>query len=91
MNIKRYDEETETEVDVYPVVVSVSAKVNDLCFIQLLSEDDEILKEHDGHLPKFIPGSSDQIELEIDLATGRILNWNPNPKDVENFVNQGEL
>jgi len=40
--------------------------------------------EYDGYVPDFMPGKhyGDYIILEIDAATGKILNWKP-PTDEE--------
>jgi hypothetical protein len=38
------------------------------------------VSEHDGYVPKWFPNPhaehyGDYVELEIDVATGQILNW----------------
>ena len=37
------------------------------------------IKSRDGYVPHLIPGDhyGDYLNLEIDLETGRILNWKP--------------
>ncbi len=52
--------------------ISISAKCSDMFSATL---DDG--RTYDGYVPKFFPGEhfGDYVELDIDLATGRILNW----------------
>lgn len=66
-----------------PKTISVSAKCSDLFSASL---DDG--RAYDGYVPEFFPGQhyGDYVELEIELATGKILNWKaPTAKDLENF------
>lgn len=44
------------------------------CFGGVIKVDDKVIKEMDGYPPFFL-GDGDGIDLEIDLATGQILNW----------------
>lgn len=57
--------------------IGITAKCSDLCYTALYGDDGEILADHDGYVPGFMPGQhyGDYIELEIDPATGIILNW----------------
>lgn len=49
----------------------IQAKCSDLCY----TEFEEFSK--DGYVPENIGiGGGDYIELEIDIETGQILNWN---------------
>ncbi len=66
-----------------PTTISICAKCSDMFSASL---DDG--REYDGYVPKFFPGEhyGDYVELEIDLKTGKILNWNPpTEKDLEGF------
>ena len=56
--------------------IHVSAKCSDL-FSAFLREDNKIIGEYDGYVPDFFPGEhyGDYVILEIDIATGQILNW----------------
>lgn len=54
----------------------ISAHAKD-CFYISIYKDKEMLYEHDGYLPKFLGDHEDDLELEIDIESGRILNWNP--------------
>ena len=54
----------------------ISAKCSDL-FSAFLYDGNKIVGEYDGYVPKFMPGEhyGDYVTLEIDLETGKILNW----------------
>ena len=64
--------------------VRISAKCSDLCSTQLLDEAGKVVGEKDGYVPNFMPEEhyGEYVMLDIDVATGRILNWNP-PTDKE--------
>ena len=52
----------------------ISAKCSDAFFARIGE------KEYNGYVPKWFPNPSvehwgDYVELEIDLETGKILNW----------------
>ena len=70
------------EVDIKRV--SVVAKCSDLCSVRLLDAKKNILKDHDGYVPDFFPGDhcGDYVELEIEMDTGKILNWKPSKTSV---------
>ena len=57
-------------------VISISAKCSDLCHSVLMHEGVAVA-EHDGYVPRLMPGKhyGDYVMLDIDLETGRILNW----------------
>lgn len=59
--------------------ISINAKCSDLCFTRLNDEAGNAVAEKDGYVPDFMPGKhyGDYIQLEIDVETGRILNWSP--------------
>ena len=64
------------------LVLHVNAKCNDLCSIDLI-QDGRYIAEHRGNVPRFFPGQQhygDYLQLEIDVATGQILNW---PKNID--------
>lgn len=56
--------------------ISISAKCSDM-FSATLNLEDGTSKQYDGYVPQFMPGNhyGDYVNLEIDLETGRILNW----------------
>ena len=55
-----------------PKTITFSAKCSDMFSAHL---DDG--REYDGYVPSFFPGKhyGDYVQMEIDLATGKILNW----------------
>lgn len=54
-----------------PKIISISAKCSDLFNASL---DDG--RSYDGYVPNFFPGQrGDYVQLDIELATGKILNW----------------
>ena len=58
------------------MILKLSAKCSDNCSVILVDESGkQIGEESDGYVPSFIPDGSDYIELDIDLKSGRILNW----------------
>jgi len=65
--------------------ISISAKCSDLCFSEL-KNNDTVVAEHNGYVPALMPGKhyGDYVMLDIDLDTGRILNWKkPSVETVE--------
>jgi hypothetical protein len=64
------------------LVMAMTAKCSDL-FAAVLWKDSvvdgiPVGKEYTGYVPDFMPGNhwGDYVELDIDLKTGKILNWN---------------
>jgi hypothetical protein len=71
------------------VVLSICGKTSDL-FTASLIEDGKVVRTHDGYVPKFMPEEhyGDYIELDIDVATGQILNWKaPTKKELKEQLN----
>lgn len=60
-----------------PTSIRISAKCSDLFSATLHDENERQIGEYDGYVPGFFPGEhyGDYVSLDIDLATGRILNW----------------
>jgi hypothetical protein len=75
-----------------PAVVKVTAKCSDLCFTQVVDANDNVIAEHDGYVPEFMPGEhyGDYVELKIDIATGKLLNWKPGSY-LHKFIKQNEV
>lgn len=66
-----------------PTIISITAKCSDMFSASLNNG-----KSYDGYVPSFFPGEhyGDYVELEIELATGKILNWKvPTAKDLAIF------
>jgi hypothetical protein len=61
------------------LTLSIIAKCSDMFSASLLKEG-KTVAEYDGYVPKWFPAPNvthygDYVELEIDIATGKILNW----------------
>lgn len=52
--------------------ITISAKCSDM-----FSMSSDTGLEYDGYVPFSAIGGSDYVEMEIDNATGQILNWKP--------------
>lgn len=49
----------------------------------------QIGEDYEGYVPGFMPGEhyGDYLILNIDLETGKILNWNPPTQEqIEEFI-----
>jgi hypothetical protein len=62
-----------------PTVISVCAKCSDLFTANLCDAEGQVTGEYAGYVPNFFPGQhwGDYVMLDIELTTGRILNWKP--------------
>lgn len=72
----------------------ITAKCSDMFNAQLI-EGGRVVGDYDGYVPGFFPNPlvqhyGDYVELEIDVATGKILNWKPPTEKqlVETFVDK---
>ena len=71
-------------------VLEISAKCSDYFAATLVDDQNESIFEYDGYVPEFFPGDhyGDYVQLNIDLETGRILNWvPPTAEQLEAWVN----
>lgn len=67
-------------------IAHIYAKCSDLCDVTLI-KNGKVAAEHDGYVPEILSSDSDAIVMEIDLLTGRILNWKPpTEKQIANFI-----
>lgn len=75
-------------VQVEAKTISMSAKCSDMCSISLHDQDGNVIKvQEDGYVPGFFPGGGgDYVQLQIDIDTGRILNWSPTKEKIEAFI-----
>lgn len=68
--------------------ISISAKCADAFFATLIV-DGKRVGEYNGYVPLFLQnnwGGEDYIEWQIDVDTGKILNWKrPTVKDLKIF------
>ena len=57
--------------------LEITAKCSDLCNVIAMDSDGVAVTEGDGYVPSFMPGEhyGDYVILQIDVATGKILNW----------------
>lgn len=67
--------------------IEISAKCSDLFSAQVINDKGEVLINYDGYVPNFFPDEhyGDYVMLNIDIATGKILNWK---KPSESQLNQ---
>lgn len=72
-----------------PTTVTICAKCSDLCYTEVKAADGFVIAEHDGYVPEFMPGDhyGDYVMLDIDIATGRILNWKPGDS-IQKFIDE---
>ncbi|WP_201724257.1 hypothetical protein [Bradyrhizobium centrolobii] len=80
------------EVQIEAKVLKVHCKVSDMFTASLVDQNgDEIFDQEDGYVPGFMPGDhyGDYVILDIDLDTGKILNWKPpTAKAIEEWINR---
>jgi hypothetical protein len=57
-------------------IIKFSAKCSDM-FAADLVDDGNVRGKYDGYVPDFFPGEhyGDYVQLEIDIDTGKIVNW----------------
>ena len=79
------------EVQVEAKVLKLHLKVRDEFTASLVDQNDEgIYDQDDGYVPGFMPGEhfGDYVILDIELDTGKILNWKaPTSKQIEDWIN----
>lgn len=76
-------------VQVEAKTLSLCLKVRDQFTAELKDQDGVVLKQYEDYVPGFMPGAhgGDYVELDIDLDTGMIRNWQtPSVKDIEEFL-----
>jgi len=70
--------------------VFVVAKCSDMCHVTFKDEKGNDIGERDDYVPDWMPEQhwGDYVELEIDIATGLILNWKkPTQKELKDSMN----
>ena len=70
--------------------IFVTAKTSDACHILFKDEDKNIIGERNDYVPTYFPEEhyGDYLELEIEVATGKILNWKaPTQKQLKDSIN----
>jgi len=71
------------------ISVFVTAKCSDMCHISFFDEKEQRIGERDDYVPKWMPEEhyGDYVELEIEVATGKILNWKvPTQKELKDSM-----
>jgi hypothetical protein len=77
------------EVVVEAKTIKIHAKCRDSCSAEILDQDGEKIFDRDGYVPSFMPGEhyGDYLILDIEIDTGRILNWKPpTAQQLEEFI-----
>jgi len=71
--------------------ISMCAKCSDLFDASLIDDNGKTIGEYEGYVPDFFPGKhyGDYVELDIDIETGKILNWKkPTKKQLDEVFNK---
>jgi hypothetical protein len=78
------------EVQVEAKTLSIHIKVTDQFSARLLDQNGEVIHDQeDGYVPGFMPGEhyGDYLILEIDIDTGKIVNWKPvDADDIQEWI-----
>ncbi len=84
--------ERKKTVQVDVTRIFVHTKPCDSGTYRLVDAQNEPVCEHDGYVPSFFPeGGDDYLVLDIELATGKILNWKPpTARELQVFVEKTE-
>jgi hypothetical protein len=70
--------------------MQVTLKVSD-GFNAVINQKNGTILEYSGYVPDFFPEEhyGDYVELDIDLNTGKIVNWKkPTKKQLEKFIGE---
>lgn len=60
-----------------PKRISICAKCSDMCSFNITDADGDTIYEKNDYAPHDMGiGGGDYIDLEIDIATGKIVGWN---------------
>lgn len=79
----------KTEMEFNVKTVHINAKCSDLCYTVLYDANGKEILEHDGYVPGFFPGrGGDYVELDIDIDTGKILNWKVDKQYLSDFIEE---
>jgi hypothetical protein len=71
------------------VTVFITAKCSDSCHIKFHDEKNNEIGERNDYVPKWMSEEhyGDYVELEIEIATGKILNWKvPTQKELKDSM-----
>lgn len=82
------------EVHVEAKTLKIYCKVCDNFTAALVDQNGhEIYDQEDGYVPGFMPGEhfGDYLILDIDLDTGKVLNWKPpTAEEIEVWINRDQ-
>ena len=82
------------EVEVEAKTLKMHLKVSDRFSASLHDQDgNEIHEQEDGYVPDFMPGEhyGDYVILDIDIDTGKIINWSPpTAEQIQSFIGGDE-
>ena len=73
--------------------IKLHLKVRDEFTCAVLDQDGQELKDYEGYVPAFMPGThyGDYVMLDIDVDTGMITNWaTPSAEKMQEFLNAEE-
>jgi hypothetical protein len=74
-------------------ILRIVAKCSDCCNASLETKDGTVLREQNSYVPEMMPGEhyGDYVEIDIDIATGKILNWKkPSEAALKRFIKTGK-
>ena len=66
--------------------IFITAKCSDCCNVDFFNEEGTKVGNRDDYVPDWMPEEhyGDYVELEIEIATGKILNWKvPTQKELK--------
>ncbi len=85
---------TQQPVQTQAKTLKLYLKVCDQFTATMTDQDDsEIFHQDDGYVPEFMPGDhyGDYVILDIDLDTGKILNWTaPTAEQLQTWIASSE-
>lgn len=63
-------------------IMKISAKCSDMFCASLVVDGKQVGEDYDGYVPNFFPGDhyGDYVQLNIDVDTGKIINWKVPPQ-----------
>ena len=73
-------------------IISIYAKCSDLFNMSIVDTETgkTIVDDYDGYVPRCAFGGGDDVQMDIDAETGRILNWK-NPLEDEDFCEEAGI
>lgn len=59
-------------------IMRIQGKTSDMSGVHITDESGRLVVEHEGYVPDDICiGGGDDIDISIDIATGKIIDWDP--------------